>query len=119
MTEALKPSELFGLRWRSLDDQNALPLYRNGVAANAQALRQDSGHLTKVYPPDGLAYERTLEDAGSVGNLRHKRKKEPRHAHRNHPLDPFSPSDALRHLLPRCRVVDPRIVCLAGRGPST
>ena len=66
MTEAPKPSELFGLRWRSLDDQNALPLYRNGVAANAQALRQDSGHLTKVHPPDGLAYERTLEDAGSV-----------------------------------------------------
>ena len=26
MTEALKPSELFGLRWRSLDDQNALHL---------------------------------------------------------------------------------------------
>jgi len=26
MTEALKPSELFGLRWRSLDDQNELPL---------------------------------------------------------------------------------------------
>ena len=76
MTEALKPSELFGLRWRSLDDQNALPLYRNGVAANALALRQDSGHLTKVYPPDGLACERTLEDAGGVANLRHKRKKE-------------------------------------------
>ena len=94
MTEALEPSELFGLRWRSLDDQNALPLYRNGVAAKAQSLRQDSGHLTKVYPPDGLAYERT--DAGSVGNLRHKRKKENRHAHWNHPLDRFSPSDALR-----------------------
>jgi hypothetical protein len=42
-----KLSEFFGLRWRSLDDQNALPLYRNGVAAKAQALRQDSGHLTK------------------------------------------------------------------------
>jgi hypothetical protein len=26
MTEALKASELFGLRWRSLDDQYALPL---------------------------------------------------------------------------------------------
>lgn len=26
MTEALKPSELFGLRWRSLDDQNTLSL---------------------------------------------------------------------------------------------
>jgi hypothetical protein len=25
MTEALKPSELFGLRWRSFDDQSALP----------------------------------------------------------------------------------------------
>jgi hypothetical protein len=25
MTEALKPSELFGLRWRSFDDQNATP----------------------------------------------------------------------------------------------
>jgi hypothetical protein len=24
MTEALKPNELFGLRWRSLDYQNAL-----------------------------------------------------------------------------------------------
>ena len=42
MTEALKPSELFGLRWRSLDDQNALPLTRNGVAANAQAPRRIS-----------------------------------------------------------------------------
>ena len=39
MTEALKPSELFGLRWRSLDDQNALPLYRNGVAANFNILK--------------------------------------------------------------------------------
>jgi hypothetical protein len=66
MTEAPKPSELFGLRWRSLDDQNALPLYRNGVAANAQTFRQDSGHLTKVHPPDGLACERTLEDAGGL-----------------------------------------------------
>jgi hypothetical protein len=36
MTEALKPTELFGLRWCSLDDQ---------------------------------AYERTLEDAGSVQAL--------------------------------------------------
>src|SRR5437899_6544572 len=45
-----------------------------------------------------------------------KEKKENRHAHWNHPLDRFSPSDALRHLLPRCRVVDPRIVRLAGRG---
>jgi len=26
MTEALKPSELSGLRWRSLDYQNTLPL---------------------------------------------------------------------------------------------
>ncbi len=26
MTEGLKPSESLGLRWRSLDDQNALPL---------------------------------------------------------------------------------------------
>jgi integrase len=24
MTEALRPSELFALRWRSFDDQNAL-----------------------------------------------------------------------------------------------
>ena len=24
MTEALKPSELFGLPWRSLDDQNGM-----------------------------------------------------------------------------------------------
>jgi hypothetical protein len=55
MTEAFKPSELFGLRWRSLDDQNALPLYRNGVAANTQTLRHDSGHLTKVHPLDGLS----------------------------------------------------------------
>jgi hypothetical protein len=64
MTEARKPSELFGLRWRSLDDQNALPLTETVLAANAQALRQDSGQPHQE--PDGLAYERTLEDAGSV-----------------------------------------------------
>jgi hypothetical protein len=43
MTEALETREFFGLRWRSLDEQNALHLTRDGVAANAQALRQDSG----------------------------------------------------------------------------
>jgi hypothetical protein len=40
--------------------------YQNCIAANTQALRHDSGHLTKVHPLDGLSYERTLEDAGSV-----------------------------------------------------
>ena len=43
MTEALEPSELFGLRWRSLDDQNALPLYRNGVAATLRPFGKTPG----------------------------------------------------------------------------
>ena len=44
MTEALKPSELFGLRWRSLDDQNALPLTKlsSGERPGPARLREAS-----------------------------------------------------------------------------
>jgi hypothetical protein len=47
MTEARKPSELFGLRWRSLDDQNALPLTETVLAANARPFGKTPSSLTK------------------------------------------------------------------------
>jgi integrase len=40
MTEALRPSELFALRWRSFDDQNTLTLTEAVYSQDASTVRQ-------------------------------------------------------------------------------
>ena len=57
MTEALRPSELFALRWRSFDDQNTLEITETVYRRQLPTLRQTPGSLTKVHLPDGLANE--------------------------------------------------------------
>jgi len=52
MTEALKPSELFGF-------QKPLPLTKTVSRRTFRLFGKTPGSLTKVHPPEGLAYERT------------------------------------------------------------
>lgn len=66
MTEALRPSELFDLRWRSFDDENALVLTETIYRAKLRPYGKTPGSLTKVHLPDGLADElrQWKEDCG-------------------------------------------------------
>jgi hypothetical protein len=57
MTEALRPSELFALRWRSFDDQNTLKITETAYRGELRPYGKTPGSLTKVYLPDGLAAE--------------------------------------------------------------
>jgi integrase len=57
MTEALRPSELFALRWRSFDDQNTLTLTETVDRRTLRSFGKTPGSLTKVHLPDGLADE--------------------------------------------------------------
>lgn len=57
MTEALRPSELFALRWRSFDDQNTLTLTETVYRRTLRPFGKTPGSLTKVHLPDGLADE--------------------------------------------------------------
>jgi integrase len=68
MTEALRPSELFALRWRSFDDQNTLKITETVYRGELRPYGKTSGSLTKVYLPDGLATELRAwkEDSGNV-----------------------------------------------------
>jgi hypothetical protein len=52
MTEALKPSELFG-------HQKPLPLTETVWRRTFRPFGKTPGSLTKIHQPDGLAYERT------------------------------------------------------------
>jgi integrase len=60
MTEALRPSELFALRWRSFDDQNTLDLTETVYRRTLRPFGKTPGSLTKVHLPDGLADELRL-----------------------------------------------------------
>src|SRR5271156_2017948 len=60
MTEALRPSELFALRWRSFDDQNTLTLTETVYRRKLRSFGKTPGSLTKVHLPDGLANELRL-----------------------------------------------------------
>ncbi|WP_213806597.1 site-specific integrase [Granulicella sp. dw_53] len=60
MTEALRPSELFALRWRSFDDQNTLTLTETVYRRTLRPFGKTPGSLTKVHLPDGLANELLL-----------------------------------------------------------
>jgi integrase len=60
MTEALRPSELFALRWRSFDDQNTLEITETVYRRQLRPFGKTPGSLTKVHLPDGLAVELLL-----------------------------------------------------------
>jgi len=60
MTEALRPSELFALRWRSFNDQNTLDLTKTVYRRTLRPFGKTPGSLTKVHLPDGLADELRL-----------------------------------------------------------
>jgi len=60
MTEALRPSELFALRWRSFDDLNTLDLTETVYRRTLRPFGKTPGSLTKVHLPDGLADELRL-----------------------------------------------------------
>ena len=57
LTEALRPSELFALRWRSFDNQNTLELSETVYRRQLRPFGKTPGSLTKVHLPDGLATE--------------------------------------------------------------
>ena len=57
MTEALRPSELFALRWRSFDDQNTLSITETVYRRQIRPFGKTPGSLTKIHLPDGLASE--------------------------------------------------------------
>jgi integrase len=57
VTEALRPSELFALRWRSFDTQNTLELTETVYRRELRSYGKTPGSLTKVHLPDGLANE--------------------------------------------------------------
>jgi integrase len=57
MTEALRPSELFALRWRSFDDGNTLSITETVYRRKLRPYGKTSGSLTKVHLPEGLANE--------------------------------------------------------------
>jgi integrase len=60
MTEALRPSELFALRWRSFDDCNTLKLTETVYRRKLRPFGKTPGSLTKVHLPEGLANELRL-----------------------------------------------------------
>jgi len=57
MTEALRPSELFALRWRSFDNQNTLELTETVYRRQIRPFGKTPGSMTKVHLPEGLAAE--------------------------------------------------------------
>jgi integrase len=57
MTEALRPSELFALRWRSFDDENTLKIMETVYRGELRPYGKTVGSLAKVFLPDGLAAE--------------------------------------------------------------
>jgi integrase len=59
-TEALRPSELFALRWRSFDDCNTLELTETIYRRDIRPFGKTRRSLTKVHLPDGLAKELRL-----------------------------------------------------------
>lgn len=60
MTEALRPSELFALRWDSFDNLNTLELTETVYRRELRPFGKTPGSLAKVHLPDGLANELRL-----------------------------------------------------------
>ena len=57
MTDALRPSELFALRWRSFDDCNTLSITETVYRRKLRPFGKTKRSLGKVHLPDGLAVE--------------------------------------------------------------
>jgi integrase len=57
MTEALRPSELFALRWRSFDDYNTLSIIETVYRRQIRRFGKTPKSLGKVHLPVGLADE--------------------------------------------------------------
>jgi integrase len=57
MTAALRPSELFALRWRSFDNRNTLSITETVYRRKIRSFGKTPGSLAKVHLPDGLAAE--------------------------------------------------------------
>lgn len=55
MTEALRPSELFALRWASFDNENTLSLTETVYRRQLRPFGKTTKSLGKVHLPDGLA----------------------------------------------------------------
>jgi integrase len=60
MTEALRPSELFALRWRSFDDEDTLSITETVYKGTIRPFGKTDGSLTDVHLPAGLAEELRL-----------------------------------------------------------
>jgi integrase len=57
MTAALRPSELFALRWRSFDNRNTLSITETVYRRQIRPFGKTPGSLAKLHLPDGLAEE--------------------------------------------------------------
>jgi integrase len=60
MTEALRPSEMFALRWRSFDNVDTLSITETVYKGTIRPYGKTDGSLTDVHLPDGLAEELRL-----------------------------------------------------------
>ena len=60
MTEALRPSELFALRWRSFDNVDTLSITETVYKGRIRPYGKTDGSLTDVHLPAGLAEELRL-----------------------------------------------------------
>jgi integrase len=60
MTEALRPSELFALRWRSFDNVDTLSITETVYKGNIRPYGKTDGSLSDVHLPAGLADELRL-----------------------------------------------------------
>ncbi len=60
LTEALRPSELFALRWRSFDDKETLTITETVYKGKIRLYGKTDGSLTDVHLPPALAEELLL-----------------------------------------------------------
>src|ERR1700722_16998326 len=60
MTAALRPSELFALRWKSFDNSNTLSITETVYRGVIRPFGKTKKSLGKVHLPDGLAHELLL-----------------------------------------------------------
>lgn len=60
MTDALRPSELFALRWRTFDDENTLDLTETVYRGEIRPFGKTPKSLGKMHLPDDLAEELRL-----------------------------------------------------------
>jgi len=64
MTDALRPSELFALRWQSFDNANTLSITETVYRGQIRPFGKTPGSMTKLHLPDGLAEELRQWKAG-------------------------------------------------------